>query len=1014
MFTNFQSGQIDITDWPMFPSDISSFCGNPDFFCGSQQSEFGIFQLDINHHASLLGVAQQQARTTTAPGIIGSTTTATTVCASGFGRLTVLLVNKEQSNAQIKDIYNTVTAAGPQSFTVLDSDNGGVGEPDGNYTLPSTSTCMLAGTYTISSSVYAGTASIFVGNQQAVVVTLGLNYNSPSTTMTTTKGIQFRKALAHLLDKPEFILSSTLQGRASCDDLWAPPSQNLPYGSCAPASDSLAAIPQTILDQECSDHPWYNPGNCNPTSAYLFNNTALGPGKLWWAATGSSTGSDNGYPSMTDLRAACDDLVLAGFAIAPSGKTCGDVASASVGLATPACATATYSCPHLVATGQLVFYIRTHPPREAFGQIMADGLNFLFGTPNNGAPSGGTSCVVNYGYKSPGAGCTPTYYTITDIAGIIFGSNPLDDWNLYTGGVSVTSTPDDLYSSLHSQFASNVCGGISAAFPSNYLFYCNPVFDSQAAAGEFSSSLSQAINLFTAGAVIGYQTVMNVPVFSRLQQFVALNGWNFQGTTTPQRSSLVNALGTGFEAGTPGGYFSLLNMNSAPGYDPCAVPGAPFNCAAYKSGGGMAGLIRRSLSQGTDNLSPFQATTVWDFDVINQVYDSMLQPDPLTGGSVLQMVNWMVTSHQSSFNPVEISCVHTTCVNGTTTQTWRLRNDLMFHDGTRVTADDVVFSILAYRDVPSAQLQPQVASVAGAVALNPSVVQVKLQHQSPFYDVNIGTLPILPKHIWGPLCGTPIGAPGNQCANPSFDPMASGDFIGSGPWVCKSVVTGAIGGTCSQNGGGSPGTQSLGPGGRILLTANPSYMRGPVGVQGTSLQKFNWADKFDSGFVNIADLADMALHYTQPEAYWAHPLYSSNPSTGAVDIGDISTVALYMGHGLTSPWLLSQATALDPRIDPFRIDLTSQLGPVMYYEGGVRTSSNLLNIKLVAISGTATPSSFSGTLTTPSGTIVGTTTGAAGNLPTITMLSFSGIVSGQYQLTVSFSGSVAFTITLNV
>jgi hypothetical protein len=30
------------------------------------------------------------------------------------------------------------------------------------------------------------------------------------------------------------------------------------------------------------------------------------------------------------------------------------------------------------------------------------------------------------------------------------------------------------------------------------------------------------------------------------------------------------------------------------------------------------------------------------------------------------------------------------------------------------------------------------------------------------------------------------------------------------------------------------------------------------------------------------------------------------------------------------------------------------------------------------------------------------------------MLSFSGIVSGQYQLTVSFSGSVAFTITLNV
>src|SRR5260370_1015355 len=317
MFTNFQSGQIDITDWPMFPSDVSSLCANPDFFCGSQQSEFGMFQLDINHHASLLGVAQQQVRTTTAPGIISSTTTA--------------------------------------------------------------------------------------------------------------KGVDFRKALAYLLDKPEFILSSTLQGRASCDDLWASPSQNLPYGSCAPASDGVASIPQTILDQECSDHPWFNPGNCHPTSAYLLNNTSLGPGVLWWAATGSSTGSDKGYPSMTDLHAACDDLVSAGFAIAPVGKTCADIPSASARLPTPACATTTpYSCPHLVATGQLVFYIRTHSPRKAFGQIMADGLNFLFGTPNNGAPSGGTSCTVNYGYKSPGAGCTPTYYTITDIGGIIFGSNPLD------------------------------------------------------------------------------------------------------------------------------------------------------------------------------------------------------------------------------------------------------------------------------------------------------------------------------------------------------------------------------------------------------------------------------------------------------------------------------------------------------------------------------------------------------------------------------------------------------------
>jgi hypothetical protein len=175
----FKAGSVDITDWPAFGADLPAYASNPDFFLASQQSEFGIFQLDINHHPSFLGTAQQTVRTTSIPGVINSTAISTTSCATGFGRLNVILVNKEEANALVKDSLNKVTAAGPQTFTVTDSDNAGPREPDGNYTLPSNTSCMLAGKYTITASAYAGTGSISIGSAQIITITLGVNYNSP-------------------------------------------------------------------------------------------------------------------------------------------------------------------------------------------------------------------------------------------------------------------------------------------------------------------------------------------------------------------------------------------------------------------------------------------------------------------------------------------------------------------------------------------------------------------------------------------------------------------------------------------------------------------------------------------------------------------------------------------------------------------------------------------------------------------------------------------------------------------
>jgi len=1012
MFNSFQAGGVDITDWPAFPANIlcsttndpNCYPTHPDFFLTNPTSEFGIFQLDINNHAGLFGISQQAPRTTSPPGIISSSTVSTTSCATGFGRLNVILVNKEEGNTIIKDSLNTVTAAGPQTFTVYDSGNGGANEPNGNYTLPGPPACMLTGTYAISTLAYGGTATVTVGSSQIVTVTFGVNYNSPSTVRPTQAGIELRRAMAHLLNKPQFILGPTLKGLAACDDLLAPPSQNLAFGSCHPSADGLPAIPQSVLDEDCAEHPWFNPSNCHPVAAYLLNNSLVGPGQLWWANTGATVGSTQGYPSTTDIRAACDHLILAGFVITPSSSTCQDVARASVGTAPKP------GYAHLVTTSQVIFYIRTHAPREAFGQIIADSLDFLFGTANNGATLGAAptnvACAINYGFKSPTPGCTPQYYGISDIANIVFGDGLIpDQWGLYTGGYSLTSTPDDLYSLLHSQFASNICGGVIANSPNDYRFYCNPSYDGRASAAEFSSSLSQAISLFSDAALTMHRTVSAIPVFSRYEQFVALNAWSSQGTPTPQRSSLVAGIGTGFQAGSIGGFWSLLNMR-------CNTAYAPVN-SAFKCGGGTPGLIRRSVSQDTSNLSPFQATTVWEFDVINSIFDTMLQSNPSTGGSGLQLVDWMTTSHSSSYNPTELSCVRLTCVNGTTTQVWHLRSDLKFHDGVSVTASDVVFSIIALRDVPSAIFQPNVANVASAVALDPSTVQVKLIHQSPFYEVNLGSIPILPKHIWGPLCGSPIGALGNRCADPAFDPLTSRVMIGSGPFVCYSISSGLVGGSCSQNGDGSPGGQAVSFGGRIILKANPTYMRGPRALQGSSLQGLSWADRNNDGVVNILDIADVAFHFGMSDSYWDHPLYGVQP--GIVDIGEVSRVAFYFGSGTTTPFSVSQLMGMDPQVDPFSIDLTNSGGPLMYYQGGMLASGQL-TVKMVATSGTPNPGSFTGTLINSLGGVVATSTGTAGTLPSIVLLRFGTVSSGSYQLKIAFNAGPqpVYTISLIV
>jgi hypothetical protein len=820
---------------------------------------------------------------------------------------------------------NKMTITGPQSFTVADS---GGATPNGVYNFPCSASQVLAGSYIISNSVYANCppsnqagCTVAIGSGTVSSVTLNSAYNSPSTQTLTSTGTLVRQAMAHLLNKIQFNLAPPISGLAACDDIFAATSQVVKlnptdangFGTCNPASSipPTNTLPVPVLNEECSSGVITVTGqikSCSPSAAYLLNNTVVSAGQLWWAngAVGAT-----GYPSTSDIQAACNYLVAAGFALT-TGATCTDVANAATGtVARPGYA-------HLITTAQEVTYIRTHPPRKAFGQIIADSLNFLFGTANNGAvlgaPGTTVACAINYGFKSAAPGCTPAYYTISEIANLIFGDGlSPDGWGLYTAGYNLTPTPDgNFYGILHSQFASTFCGGIVADFPGDYTFYCDPLFDTYAAAGEFSANFGDAITAFAQAALRAHRTIANIPVFSRYEQFATLKAWDFAST----HSSLINGLGSGTEAGSNGQFWSILNARCNTAF----VPTLPAN----RCGGGTPGLLRVSQGQDTDLLSPFQATTVWDFAFIDSVFDSMLALNPNTGGASGQLIDWMTTFHSATFNPAEVCTVPGGASSlGCTTEIWHLRNDLNFHDGSKVTADDVVFSILAMRDVPSAIFQSNVAHVASTVAVDSNTVQVKLIHQSPFYETLVGSVPVMPKRIWGPLCtgttpsiGSPYGGPGNKCADPTYDPMASGTMVGSGGLVCADLTTGAIGGSCSQNADGSRGGQAVTLGGRIVLHRNHNYMRccSDIASSTSKLYTLSWSDKNNDGVVNILDIADAAFSFGKPDAYWANPVISSSTT---VDIVDIATVASEFGNGITYPFLPSQMTGLDPQIDPF-------------------------------------------------------------------------------------------------
>src|SRR6266581_3832501 len=833
MFTDFNTGGIDITDWPVQPGDLGSFISNPDFFVTTGQGEFGIDQVDYNHQDPFLGVAWQTSRTTGTPSLVINSLVANQP--AGSFQLIVNLKNIEEGGAAITDVNNLVTATISGQTLPTATASG----PSGTYTLSVLSSVPVS--YSIATTIYSGAVTMFTsGGTQPVcpatntcTATLSVNYNSGSTLKPSTAGIAMARAIAHLVNKPQFLTGSYLTTAAGvtvakCLDVQAPSAQNL-MGSISTTTDACEAegtgiahsssVDLATLNAECSDANIAAlialfGTTCAPAALYLLKSSlVVGAASCTQASIGvtcfpsQSAFTYPGYASSLDLAAACVYLLEAGFTTTGAGT----------GSFAQQCQNVANGIGHLNNNGlTALIYIRTDPKRKPYGTEIADSINYLYGSVTvSGGSVTNTGGTMNYGINT-----SPSYWTIGQIASIVFSVATVADWNIYTGAFTLGSTPDHLFALYHSQFASTLCGdGSKSTFPNNYPIYCDPAYDTQANAGENVAGVT--FPGFQQAALLGATRGMTDAIFSGINQFVGLNAWSNQPTTG---SSLVSVQGHGFEAAS--GF--LLNMQPVQGY-------VPSNPLFYASGcnpstGCSQKLIRRSMAQTTTHMNPYTATTAWEFEPLIQIYDSMLAVDPNTGGlcqtqpgGSAHCVDWMTNSHSTSFDST----------TGLSTQTWNLRNDIYFHDGVAVTAHDVCFSILSYKAAPSANFLASVSNVLSCTAITSRVVQVVLKGQSPFNELNIGGVFILPEHVWALLCGG-LTAGTDSCVTPAnlasttLDPVAAGDMVGSGPWICNtSVGVSTISGqaSCSQNASGSAGGQAVGAGGRVLLNRNTAYMR---------------------------------------------------------------------------------------------------------------------------------------------------------------------------------------------
>jgi hypothetical protein len=714
-------------------------------------------------------------------------------------------------------------------------------------------------------------------------------------------GIQIRQAFAHGLDKNIFI-TNELAGNAQPIDNPVPPSVDL-----------------------------NTPNPCNWDATHIQSGTncivnGAGGTAYHLAAATSGSGCTN-TPSFAytpgcgtpDFCAAADHLIAAGLA---TGKTAGTCVLTGINTAA------------VTANPMQIFVRSDNTPRLHAGNSYVQFICALFtGTFVTGCGLGGST--INVITANPGP--------ITAFPGFTTSTTTVSlTWDVYTAGFGNVLTFDSsLFLGYDSRFVSGIssiiapsgpcaANGLGPSFaPGNYMYICNGSYDTNIEQAEFSpcltapgdpttgqttptfancsgtTQLSAASAAYKAQDIYG-QSVFTIPWWSGKNQFATLTGWT---------RSILNK-GDGFTP--PGNFFQTLN--------------------AWQASPPVAGTFRQGYKQGTGSVSPFIGNTVWDAGIQGSIWDG---PGVTNPDSPQAYMDWMtIKTDQIPVGSLSYTAPPTTVA----AFRYTLRNDIFWQTGQKVTAWDLAFSDTAFK---ASGVGGGLAPVVGIKVLSPTQVDLDVNAIGPFTKLFLSTF-VLPGRDWvnTSVCTasawdaaannpnfaaansalttciassgvTPSGViqPNQGVSNvdgnkitPTYDPVASGNLVGSGAWSCGHADTSATGGpSCS-----STGKQATNPGDSWTLTRFGIDTVPGGSLSGTYFRSMGnlalWTYSGDRGVFSTDFLNFGAVSLCFGKAVgttgctvWQHGIGGSAAGT-VVGLSQVSIVQRFVGVNWVSPY----------------------------------------------------------------------------------------------------------------
>lgn len=237
---------------------------------------------------------------------------------------------------------------------------------------------------------------------------------------------------------------------------------------------------------------------------------------------------------------------------------------------------------------------------------------------------------------------------------------------------------------------------------------------------------------------------------------------------------------------------AILGRPATAGQSTSAVTPTASPVGSPEAGIARSSITRTEVNEAIAAAFPFEpvgqtgGTLIYGESTDLQTLNPILSSDSYSGLVSRLIYSYLVESSPIDGTPIPDLADSWEIAPDGVTYTFHLNPGAMWHDGTPVTADDVVFSFDVTLDPEG--LSPRQSTVSGALkdyrrVDDHTIALIATAPRATFVEETAGLVGIIPKHIWESVPPADFGSdPGSTGLDPSR-------VIGSGPFLFREWIT---------------------------------------------------------------------------------------------------------------------------------------------------------------------------------------------------------------------------------